>query len=302
MEDEPKDVQTAKPHPDAFGVARDAEGKVVIDVPKQPDFVEVNGAKYVNDGTGKPKTDDKGNPLAYTPPDQTPAADDIEKNPVVQELRKQLVKSEEDKKSMGQSLSEQRKTFEARLEKLEKGEKTPKGEPVFKEIKRVKDLTKAEQDAMTDTEKTLFDKNADLMEAMNKMAENQQTETVKERQAREQSEAAAKEEREASEADAEFNRDVQSRVIKLAGNNVDVANKIIAEFNNFKDNHLLEDDEVDARIEKAAKLVPEYKPVKQQQTPQGGAVKAGAGADDPFGNKDVIKEAKAASGGQSYSL
>ncbi len=293
-----------KPIDDAFGVKRDVQtAQPIIEVAKQPEFVEQNGVKYVNEG-GKPKLDTDGKPMPYKAKAET--ADEIENNPVVKELRSQLKKSEEDKASMGKSLSEQRTVFEKRLDALEKGGKqdTEKAfKPPFPEIKRVKDLPAAESAEMSETEKRLFDQNADMMERINATEKEKFDGQVASEKSKVQETEKQKEEREALEADETFNKDVQSRVSKLTSNNVALTNQIIEKFNTFKDNHLLEGDALDARIAEATKLVPDYKPAKQQQSPTGGAVEnGGQNADDPFGIKSIIDEAKKGSSGNSYSL
>lgn len=297
--------EEVKTHTDAFGTKRGEDNAPVVDAPVQPDFVEMNGTKYVNDGTGKAKMDGAGNPMPFTA--KAADASDIEQNPVVKELRAQLKKSEDGKDSMGESLSEQRKMIDDLRKKVEGGGGKQDAAGDFKapfpEVKRVANLPKAEQDAMTDTEKRLFDQNADMMERINGSEKEKFEQAVKDKADRATETQKQKDDREADEADAEFNDDVQERVSKLTGNDRAMSNQIIEKLNQFKDNHTLKDDDLDARILEAAKLVPDYKPAAVQKPASGGtAVKSGGDNDDPFGNKAIIKEAKASTGGQSYSL
>src|SRR3954447_26284462 len=125
-----------KPIIDAFGEPRSEDGKVIP--PSLPPVEPPNK----NDAGGK-KEPEGGQPEA-----------DIEKHPAVIALKDQIA---EVKKSMGGNLSKQREIID-RLEKDLKDAqagKKPNIEPLFKEIKRVKDLSKEEREAMTEAEMKL---------------------------------------------------------------------------------------------------------------------------------------------------
>lgn len=275
-----------KPILDVFGTERGADGKPVV--PEAPAPAPV-------DPKDKKPEDKKP---------EEPAPTDIEKNPVVVELRTQLKQLTDDKSSMGGNLSAQGKAIEALKKKLaaiEGGEK-PGGEPLFKDIKRVKDLTKDEQEAMSESEKKIFDELADTREAMNKQVADA---------AKEKSEAATAAETEAEEADAveTFNKNVQSEVLALVGSTdgrptaaqKELANQIIEEFNAFADNDKLTPSQRKERIEKAAKLVPDYKPAKEQKSPTGTAPRPTDNGGDSAIDK-IVEETAKHKGGGSYAL
>lgn len=215
-------------------------------------------------------------------------AEDLEQNPVVKGLRDEITKLETnlaketgDKASMGQNLSKMRE----RLEKLEKGEKgAAVTEPLFKDIKRVKDLPKEDQEAMTETEKKLFDESADLKEKMNGIvAASVEKET--------EAKSAAEKAQEAKDATEAFNQRAQGVALKLSGSDQKMANAILSEFNTFAGNDKLDDTALLERMQKAAKLVPDYKPQKEQPNkPAGGstAVKTNEEKDDAFGNSAIV--------------
>jgi hypothetical protein len=219
---------------------------------------------------------------------------DIENHPTVVALKQQI---EDVKKSMGGNLSAQREIIDGLNKKIkdaEKGEGVDEGAHVFdpKTIKRVKDLSKEEQEGMTETEKRLFDENADMKERVNATfaAANK-----KESESKEQSEAAKKTE----ERGVHVGKTVQAAAKALAGDDKDMANIIIETFNSLKFNtEGLSDEEIAARVATAAGTIKEFKPPKEQ--PSGGrgkAVEGTGGKSDPYGVDKIIDEASKGTGG-----
>jgi hypothetical protein len=281
---------------DVFGVPRDEAGRIVPpEAPKaaEPKFVEVDGKKFVDDGTGKPKLDDKNEPVLFVEKKDDKGID-IENHPAIAQLKTELKTALEKAgkaDQMGENLAAQREIMDAlkdRIKLLEKGNGGGK-EPVFKDIKRVKDLPKEEQEAMTDAEKRLHDQNADLMEKINGIVSDSDKKDAATQTEKEKADEKAKADKKAADDLAAFNTKAQGVALKVAGNDQKMANAIIAEFNNFAGNEKLDDAGLLERMNKAAKLVPDYKPQKEQKSPTGGAVKEGnENADDPFGNQNIV--------------
>lgn len=266
-----------KPIIDTFGTERNTDGTPVVPTPP---------ADKKKEGEGK--KDDE----------------DFEKNPVVVQLRDTIKKLEEDKGSMGGNLSAQGKAIEKMKQELAdlKSGKSSGVEPLFKDIKRVKDLPAEQQAEMTDAEKKIFDELADTHEAMNKLV----ADAAKKESDAEAEEATAQEAEDAAEA---FNGKVQSATLALVGvtdgrptqAQKDMANAIIEEFNAFAGNEKLSDKELAERIQKAAKLVPDYKPAKEQKSPAGAAAKPV----DQSGSSEVdkiVEETRAGQKGGTYTL
>lgn len=265
----------AKPVVDVFGTERATDGKPVV--PPAP-------AEKKEGEQAKPE--------------------DIEKNPVVLALKDQIKKLEDDKGSMGGNLSAQGKAIEAMKKELAdiKGGKKPSAEPMFKDIKRVKDLPAEQQAEMSDTEKATFDALADTREAMNKMIADAATK---------EGEAAAAEAtaEEAEAAQLAFNTTVQSAVLTLVGavdgkptsEQKEIANAIIEEFNAFSGNEKLDAKGIAERLAKAAKLVPDFKPQKEQKSPNGGAAKPVNGEGGGEVDK-IVEETLAGKGGGTFKL
>jgi hypothetical protein len=270
MADEPKPII------DAFGEPRSEDGKIipppapVVEEPKKPEGKE---------GTGK-----------------QPEAADIENHPVVKDLMEKVTKLQTDKGSMGKNLSDQGKIIKEAQDEIKRlkngGDAKPK--PLFEDIKRVKDLPKAQVDEMTDAEKTLFDALADTREQMNKMvidAQQQRQEGETDAQKRE---TEAQAQKDADKAKGEFDKKAQTAAKKLAGTDTELANKIIENFNLFKDNEALDDDGLAERMQAAARMIPTYTPPKQGSATGGGTGSAvkDAAAGDQFGTEDIIKQAQ----------
>lgn len=196
-------------------------------------------------------------------PDEKPV-EDIEKNPLVLELRKQI---EDTKKSYGGNLVEQRNKID-RLEKQIKdlsGKKTEeKPKPLFEKIVRVKDLPKDERDAMSETEKRLFDANADMQERLNEMA------------AANQKPAENKQDGDEPASTFDVNKAVQDEAMKLADGNYTKAQELIGKFNSLDfDLTKITAENLAERLASVVALIPDFKPKQEQQTGNGGAVKDG---------------------------
>lgn len=276
MADEVK-KEEVKPVTDTFGVDRNP----------------VDGAPIPPPAPAEVKKEEEKKPAEV-------AATDIEKNPLVIELKQSiatltenLAKETGDKTNMGKNLSAMR----TRLEKLEKGDKEGEAEAVFKkeDIKRVKDYTKDEQEAMTETEKRLIESDADMKERINKMVADA---------AAKDTETSEKAQTETEKADAKkaFDTKVQGLATTLAGDDKDMANKIIIEFNQFADNDKLDDKQLAERLAKAAKLVPDFKPQREQASPRGAAPAADTNKDDPHGVGKIVDDVQKSKQGGSYAL
>lgn len=278
-----------KPVVDAFGVPRTADGQPVA--PEAPPAVVTE-----DKGDGKGKEGEQG---------KAPVVTDLEKNPVVVGLKAEITtltealkKETGDKSAMGKNLSAMRE----RLDKLEKGDVTGAAEPVFKkeEIKRVKDYTADEQEAMTPAEKALIESNADMKERINAMVA---TEAQKAADKAKADGEKSQEEKAIEDTNTRISGVVGPIALTLAGNDQGLANKIIENFNLFAGNDKLDDKQLKERVEAAARMIPEFKPAKEQKSPAGGAVASGGtNADDPHGVTSIIDKARETRGGKSFEL
>lgn len=280
---DPKDGGAGKTSVDAFGVERTAEGTLVPDkyVPKSKD----EGDKGAGDKGGAGGEGDKGK--------------GGDENPDVAAVKKDLATAQAEitrLSGLGENLSKQRgiiETLEAKIKALEGGKKVDEIKPLYPDIKKVKDLSQEEQDAMTDAEKKLFDENAEIKERLN-------TEHVNREKAK--LEEAAEGEKGAEEKKENAAKNAQTEAKKLAGDDVDMANAILAEFNQFAGNDTLDAKGLEERMAKAAKLVPTYKPAKEQNNQRGGAAGGGdGGGGDKFDSEKIIAEVEKGKGG-NYQL
>lgn len=194
---------------------------------------------------------------------------DIENHPFVQTLRKEV---ENIKSEYGTNLSGQRtviKNLEKKIAELQSGKFPADGKQEgvpFKEIKRSKDLTKDERDAMTEVELRQIDAIADLQATIN---------GITAAQLQKETEAKEKETEQQETKEISRNETVRGNAKKLAdevGGGVDVANQIIENFNLY-DQSKITDAQVEEFLKRAATLVPDYKLPKEQPKKHGGAVK-----------------------------
>lgn len=265
---------------DPFGQERNAESGVVI-----PQKVE--GAEAPKEGEDGKKKDGEGEGKGKE--GEGKGKEGAGESALVEGLRKEIA---DIKKEYGGNLSGQRDkitTLEDKIKELT-GEKKPDTSAFVydpKDIKRVKDLTKEEQEEMTETEKKQMDELADMKERMNTLAAGQ----VKDKKD------------EATRKAGEVESFVQTEAKKLAGDDKDHLNQIIESFNKMKFNtEGMTNEEIAERVVIADKARPDYKAPKEQKNQRGGAAKEGdAKGDDPFGNKAIIEEAKKGKGG-AYAL
>lgn len=227
--------------------------------------------------------------------------DDIENHPKFKEMQSKL-------DSLGGNLSGQNKiinTLKSELEKAKKGGANPDNTTegvLFKEVKTSKDLSQEEKDEMTDTELKQFDEIATLKKGMNDLAK--------------MIAGGKKSDDGVGEGDGEgedglfigdntpvvdFKGEVKAIALKLAGDDVDMANNIIAEFNQFADNDKLNKQQLSERLLKSAKLVDGFKPMKEQSKKIGKTVGSDGTKEDPFGNNAIVEGVRKNQNG-NYSL
>ena len=272
--------------------------------PKAPaaDGGEGEGA----DNTQKPQADAFGEVPAD--PQQPPAAEKKEEkktfepipddHPTIVSLKEQIEKVRTD---YGTNLSGQRELI-TKLEKKitdltggagggEGGGAAAQTDFIFdpKNIKRSKDLTKEQREDMTETEIAQMDEIAEMKEAMNKQyADTQKGKKV---------------ETETKQSDLQgWVKGAAKELAKKEDGTEDtaLANLIIESVKQFNLEGLTEA-EVKERVLNAAKLVPDYKPPKEQKGARGKTLDGGNKGEDPFGSEKIIEEATAAKGG-NYSL
>lgn len=231
-----------------------------------------------------------------TPPADAPKGDDkkevdIENHPVVIELKKQI---EDVKREYGGNLSGQKKvikTLEAKITELQGGKKDD-GEVLHKDIKYSKDLTKEERDEMTDAEIRQMDEIAALKESQNKLYASLN---------KDKNEDGGEDEGEEGDGEVDdLQKLVKDTAKTLSGGDVKMANLIIESAKMFNLAGL-DKKTVLARIEAAAKLVPDYKAPKEQPSKPGKPVKGTKEAEDPFG-VDAIVESVGKGNDGTYAL
>lgn len=226
---------------------------------------------------------------------QQEQGEDIEKNPLVIELRKQI-------KDYGSNLGGQGKVIkrmEKEIEFLKAGGNKEGGEhePRFKEIKRSKDLTQEQKDEMTDAEIRQMDIIADMQETINELDK-----TLK----------GDKKPKEDEEDGDDFVQDIEKSVKSIAKElaksasgkaNIELANQIIESFNGLGFNLTkMTEEELKRRVTLAATQISEYKPPKEQKGTGGGAVKGGGDKTDPFGIDKIVEEATSGNNDGGYKL
>ncbi len=226
--------------------------------------------------------------------------EDLEKSPLVISLKEQITKLTDGNKSMSENLINQGKLIED-LRKGNHKDKDGKQTDVVddkdipvpykaEDIKFSKDLTEDERDAMTKTEITLFDELALMKTKANEQAIK---DFKKEREMIERNKG--------EETVKDLNGKVKEIALSLAGNDIAKANEIIESAKRF--NLVgLDEETLKARVGDAQKLLPDYKPPKEQEKKNGEAVKNNdSSKDDPFGSTKIIEEARKGNKG-GYSL
>ena len=223
---------------------------------------------------------------------------DIQNHPVVVALNEKI-------RSLGGNLGGQGKVIKDLENKLKLaqsgGNIDDKGvSTLFTEIKTSKDLTKDERDEMSETELKQFDEIATLKQGMNKLAELIGG-TKKADEAKDGEDDDLTIGTQDNEPVTNFKKDVQSIALEVAGNDTEMANKIIFEFNQFAGNELLNKAQLKERITKSASLVSGYKPPKEQPIKRGKGVDGNKDKDDAFGVNAIVENARKANTG-SYTL
>jgi hypothetical protein len=276
-------------------VIKPQEGGEGTPKPKEPE-TDLFGVPRETPGAPKPKSEEKGDDEEKKDRKNEPAKDvDIENHPIVQELRKQV---ETIKNDYGTNLSGQRKvidTLQKQLKELQGGKAPDNTQATapFKEIKRSKDLSKDERESMTEAELRQMDAVADLQETINGLAGQL---TKKEIEAKEK-ETEQAETRETNRN--ETVRGLAKKIAEEAGGGVDLANQIIDSYNLY-DQSKIGDAQVEEFVKRAATLVPDYKPPKEQPKKQGSAVKA-VKDEDPFGIDKIVEDVHSSKDG-GYAL
>lgn len=208
-------------------------------------------------------------------------AEEIEKSPVVVELKGKLDEYSKNLKGQNDVISKLEKTIEDLSKgKIDPDKKPEEGEVLFKDIKTSKDLTTEQKEDMTDTEIALYDRNAQLETAMNGLftaikEQGKTTETAKVEDLNSSAKMeASKLAEEAIKANPELAKDTQELV-----------NKIIVEFNEFN-NEGISPEKLAQRVKKALNNVEGYKAPKEQKAPDGSGKNA---VKDKNGVKDTSK-------------
>lgn len=217
----------------------------------------------------------------------------------IAELSRKLGEYEAKEKNWGEKEKEKDENIRAMREaikRLEKqvggGKKADEGgdrEVLFKEIRTSKDLKAEEKEDMTETELKQFDEIAELKSGMNELFKG--IKSIRGEKADE-----------GDGGKTDHTQTAREHALSIAGGDKDIANQIIESYNEFNNDGLSEE-QVKARIEKAAKLVPNYTPPKEQTKKPGSAVKGDGGSGtDPWGVDSIIKDVEESRKGGSYNL
>lgn len=260
-----------EPTEDNFGVKIDSEGS---DVPQGGTTEEGEGKK----GDGK--------------------KEEIEKTPEVIALEVKLEEYGKNLSNQGQVIADLKAKIKVESEK--KGE-TKEGDEaeadvMFKDIKTSKDLSDEEKENMTEAEIAMFDRNAGLETAMNKMFE-----TMQKRQ-KQTEEAKVEDLNSSAQVEAgELADEAIKANPELAKDATELKDKIIVEFNEYN-NEGITPDILKARMKKALNNLEGYTPPKEQEekggSKAGGAVKkSGDGKTDEFGIDKVVSSVKKSNDG-----
>lgn len=155
---------------------------------------------------------------------------------------------------------------------------------LFKEIKTSKDLTEDQKEEMTDTEIKQMDEIAGLKTALNQLAD-MMSKTNKEKE----------------DGQLDANNIVRNTAKELAKGNKELTNQIIESVKDFNLQGLSEE-EIEARVNKAALFVPNYKKPKEQATGQGGKPAGGLNDSDPYGVDKIVEEVHKKRENKSFDL
>ena len=226
-------------------------------------------------------------------------ADDIANHPAVVALNDKI-------KEYGENLTGQRQAHEKEVADLNKkltdalaGKKPEEGENVmFKDIKFSKDLTDEQKDDMSDTEIQLYDQNANMQVAMNKMLDGiaSTAKATEDTKVEDLNSSARNEASKLAEEAIKINSE-------LATDAMELTDKIIVEFNEFN-NEGITSEKLTERMQKALNNVKGYTPPKEQEKNSSGnnPVKSGSGGKtDPFGVDVIVASVNKENKG-NYSL
>ncbi|OGG65125.1 hypothetical protein A2Z56_02440 [Candidatus Kaiserbacteria bacterium RIFCSPHIGHO2_12_45_16] len=197
----------------------------------------------------------------------------------VKQLNDKNLKKDEDIRAMADKI----KRYEKENGGEQKGGEKQEGDVLFKEIKTSKDLTADEKEEMTDAEIKALDEMAALKTTMNQMHQALNAKTA------------------APEFDVAGS--VKEKALAAAGNDVEVANKIIDAFNGQKFNTKeMTAEDVQRAIDLVSKTVTEFKPKKEETVIPGQGKPAGTSKSDPHGVDGIIKSVQKQSEGGTYEL
>lgn len=255
---EEKNKGGAEPQKNAFG--EDIK-------PKEETGADAGGAGAGEDKGGEDKGGEK-----LTPTQQ------------IAELSRKIGEYAEKERSWGETQKSKDENIRAMKESIKRleaqvgnkketaGNEGGEAEVLFKEIKTSKDLTDEQKEEMTDTEIKQMDEIASLKQGMNNLAS-----LIKKGQGGEK-----------KDGQVDIQSTVKETAKELAQGNKELANQIIESVKKFNLEGLGEED-IAARVMEAAKLVPDYKPPKEQ-TNKGGKPAGGTNNSDPHGVDKVIEE------------
>ena len=211
----------------------------------------------------------------------------------IAELSRQLGEYSQKEKGWGEtntSKDENIRAMAAKIKILETQIKGEKGggegggdEALFKEIKTSKDLTAEQKEEMTDTEIKQMDEIAALKSGMNNLAT-----LIKKGQTKE-----------GGEIDTQGI--VKDTARDLAAGNKELANQIIESVKQFVLDGL-DEEQIIARVGKAATLVSGYKPPKEQPAGGKGKPAGGTGDSDPYGVDKIVEEVHAQKENKGFAL
>lgn len=206
---------------------------------------------------------------------------DKEMTPLEKEQAEKIENLEGKLGKYGENLTNQRGIIDKLSEQVK--ELTKDGDDVkeedievpYPEIKYSKDLPEDEREEMTKRE-------IEQMDMIAKMQENENKKTIEAVKAKVESD------RKAEEGKYDVTENAKQFAMELAGDDREMANKIISEFNNFDSSKVDSDDSLKTMLDKASKLVDDFKPAKEETQKGGSAVKKeGDGSD--FDATSIIK-------------
>jgi hypothetical protein len=252
----------------------------------EPADVKEEGEGEEGEGEGEKKTDKKVKNETPEQKSERLARENGELSQYKTDSERRHAEKDENLRKANETIAELRKAVEGKTKEGEEGDK--KGDLLFKEIKSSKDLSADEKEEMTDTEIKQMDEIAALKSGMNSLAElitkNTKTEEKKETGKVE-----------------DLNGLVKNTAKELAGDNTEMANKIIESVKQFNLEGLKEA-EIKERVVNAAKLVPDYKPKKEQASGKGGKPAGGGEDKDPFGVDQIVEDVSKQREGGGYAL